>query len=185
MDKSLAEYRGEKFFKRLLHRSVYSLDGHLFGKITKLILRKKDQKPQAVFIKTPDNRTIKVSPKSLFIKDGYIYASQSLFEDEIADLAREIIRNARNLRWIRLQSIELDNKFIRGELSEEYYLTKKKALEERRKKVTGTLLELFAKAVGIYEIKPVGDFGLLYEIVRSETGVTISLEDFLIVISGR
>ena len=185
MRKSLAEFRGEKFFRKLLHKSVYSLDGQLFGKISKLILRKRDKKPEIIYVKTPDNRIIKISPESLFIKDGHIYISKFFFEDEIASLAREIIENAKRLRWIRLRDIELDSKYIRGEISEEKYLAEKKALEERRKRLVGVLLELFAKAVGIYEIKPVGDFGLLYEIVRSETGVTISLDNFLTVISGK
>ena len=89
--RTLSSLRGLDAFKSLIGMFVYDLEGQVLGRVNKIIISKRDNRPKQVFIKFKYG-TAKISPENLLlVKNKLVYIGEEKLtpEEELIVLENE------------------------------------------------------------------------------------------------
>jgi len=89
--RALSSLRGLDTFKSLIGMFVYDLEGQVLGRVNKIIISKRDNRPKQVFVKFKYG-TAKISPENLLlVKNKLVYIGEEKLtpEEELIVLENE------------------------------------------------------------------------------------------------
>ncbi len=193
--KTLASYKGRKFFTKILGIKVYSEDEEYIGFIKRIILKKDDESVKRIFIKKVDGKIISIEPSRIIINDdkailvNFSFSRKSLAYNELALIVKEFKNLSDELEHIRYNLLILDERYFRGYISVEEYENERNKLEKRRAEI----LTIIRRKIEYIEknkkhIFDLQDSRLLLELkeflekIEIEIYGEISLENFIAVL---
>lgn len=139
--RTLAFFKGRRFFNNVLGVKVYSEEGDYIGFIKRVILKKEDESVKRVFIKKVDGKILSTDPHLLIVNDNRLIlasfssANRNLVDSELSLLVREFKKLSDELEHIRYNILILDERYFRGQISKEEYEVERNKLEKERARV--------------------------------------------------
>ncbi|OYT31909.1 MAG: hypothetical protein B6U94_01440 [Thermofilum sp. ex4484_79] len=139
--RTLASFKGRRFFNNVLGVKVYSEEGDYIGFIKRVILKKEDESVKRVFIKKVDGKILSTDPHLLIVNDNRLIlasfssANRNLVDSELSLLVREFKKLSDELEHIRYNILILDERYFRGQISKEEYEVERNKLEKERARV--------------------------------------------------
>jgi len=139
--RTLASFKGRRFFNNVLGVKVYSEEGDYIGFIKRVILKKEDESVKRVFIKKVDGKILSIDPHFLIVNNNRLIlasfssANRNLVNSELSLLVREFKKLSDELEHIRYNILILDERYFRGQISKEEYEVERNKLEKERARV--------------------------------------------------
>jgi sporulation protein YlmC with PRC-barrel domain len=128
----LSEINDRRLLERLVGKEVYRQEGgEPLGKLYKIFISKKSKQPLKVFVLTRDGERLELPPERVKVERGRVYVISEELEVFLEGVKR-LESISRELKRLRNEILELDEKVISGAISWEVFTEKRRALEERR-----------------------------------------------------
>lgn len=128
----LSEINDRRLLERLVGKEVYRQEwGEPLGKLYKIFISKKSKQPLKVFVLTRDGGRLELPPERVKVEGGRVYVVSEELEVFLEGVKR-LESISRELKRLRNEILELDEKVISGAISWEVFTEKRRALEERR-----------------------------------------------------
>uniref|UniRef100_A0A7C4B953 PRC-barrel domain-containing protein n=1 Tax=Thermofilum pendens TaxID=2269 RepID=A0A7C4B953_THEPE len=128
----LSEINDRRLLERLIGKEVYRQgQEEPLGKLYKIFISKKSKQPLKVFVLSKKGERLELPPERIRVESGRVYIVSEELETFLEGVERlEYI--SRELKLLRNEILELDEKVISGAISWEVFAEKRRALEERR-----------------------------------------------------
>jgi len=128
----LSEINDKRLLERLIGREVYKRgEEKPVGKLYKIFISKKSKQPLKVFVLTRKGERLELPPERVRVEGGRVYIVSEELE-VFLECVKRLEDISGELKRLRNEIFELDEKVISGAITWEVFAEKRRALEEKR-----------------------------------------------------